>query len=398
MNILVVNAGSSSLKYQIINSKTEEVIVRGLCDEVGKSDSVHKFVVNEEDFVINEPMKDHLQAIQDVVDNLLDNPQVPINDFSAIHAVGHRVVQGGDKFDHSVLIDEDVIKDIDELSSLGPLHNPPAVACIRACMKIMPNIPHVAVFDTAFHQTMPAEAYMYPLPYEYYEAYGLRRYGAHGTSHRYLTLRAAQLMNKPIEELKIITCHLGNGASLAAVKEGKCIDTSMGLTPLGGMMMGTRCGDIDPAIVPFLVKETGRNSQSINEIMNRNSGLLGVSGVSNDMRLVTAAAEKGNERAQLALDMYAHICKKFIGSYYVELGGTDAIVFSAGVGENCGFMRNKILDGLQFMGIHVDQEANATRGEEIELTTKDSAIKVIAIPTQEELMIARDTYEIAKNA
>ena len=398
MNILVVNAGSSSLKYQIINTETEETVVRGLCDEVGKQDSVHKFVVDEEDFVINEPMKDHLQAIQDVMENLIENPKVQINDFSEIGAVGHRVVQGGDKFDQSVLIDENVINEIESLSILGPLHNPPAVACIRACMEIMPNIPHVAVFDTAFHQTMPPQAYMYALPYEYYEAYGLRRYGAHGTSHRYLANRAANLVGKPLEDLKIITCHLGNGASLAAIKDGKCIDTSMGLTPLGGMMMGTRCGDIDPAIVPFLIKETGLNSLSINEVMNRNSGLLGVSGVSNDMRLVTAAYEKGNERCKLALDMYAHICKKFIGSYYVELGGVDIIVFSAGVGENCGFMRNKILDGLQFMGIYVDEKANATRGEEIELTTKDSTIKVIAIPTKAELMIARDTYALAKNA
>ena len=398
MNVLVVNAGSSSLKYQIINAETEEVIVRGLCDEVGGTNSVHKFVVGGQDFVINEPMKDHLQAIEDVMENLLENSQVPINDFSAVNAVGHRVVQGGDKFDHSVLIDDGVIKEIDSLSLLGPLHNPPAVACIRACKKIMPDIPHVAVFDTAFHQTMPPEAYMYPLPYEYYEAYGLRRYGAHGTSHRYLAQRAAQLVDKPLEDLKLITCHLGNGASLAAIKGGKCIDTSMGLTPLGGVMMGTRCGDIDPAVVPFLIKETGLNSDSINDVMNRNSGLLGVSGISNDMRLVTAAYEKGNERAKLALDMYAHICKKFIGSYYIELGGVDIIVFSAGVGQNCGFMRNKILDGLQFMGIYVDEEANATRGEEIELTTKNSTVKVFAIPTMEELMIARDTVALAKNA
>lgn len=395
MYVLVVNAGSSSLKYQVIDSKTEKSITKGLCEKVGYADSFHKLWYDEDSHVIEAPMENHLAAMQVVIDTLVNDPNSGIDSLDEIGAVGHRIVHGGEKFSESVYVTDEVVADIELLSELAPLHNPPAVECIRACRELMPNVPHVCVFDTAFHQTLPPRAYMYPLPYEFYERYHIRKYGAHGTSHRYIARRTAELLDENVEDLKIITCHLGNGCSLTAVDHGMSVDTSMGFTPLGGVMMGTRCGDIDPSIVTYLMEQEGYTPHEINEVMNRESGLAGISGLSNDLRVIKAATIAGHKRATLAYDMYSNSVKKMIGAYIAEMGGVDAIAFAGGVGEHCERMRRMILGGMEPLGIILDYQANKVEGEERIISDDRSKVKLLVVPTNEELMIARDTARIA---
>ena len=339
MNVLVLNAGSSSLKYQLINVETHEVLAKGICERVGSAEAFHKHGIDENEVVIDTPMPDHNAAMALVLEALTSGPTKAIDSLDDIDAVGHRVVQGGKYFDRSVLIDDDVVAKIDELAELAPLHNKAALMGIEACREQMPGKPMVAVFDTSFFQTIPPKAYMYPLPYELYEKHAIRKYGAHGTSHRYIAERAAAFMDEPLEDLKLITCHLGNGCSISAIDHGVAVDTSMGLTPLDGLMMGTRCGAIDPAIVPFIMEKENLTAAEVNDLMNKKSGLLGISGISNDLRSVRQASEEGDERAQLAYDMYSNSAKKYIGQYIAVMGGVDAIVLTAGVGENCDKMR-----------------------------------------------------------
>ena len=397
MNVLVLNAGSSSLKYQLINVETHEVLAKGICERVGSAEAFHKHGIDENEVVIDTPMPDHNAAMALVLEALTSGPTKAIDSLDDIDAVGHRVVQGGKYFDRSVLIDDDVVAKIDELAELAPLHNKAALMGIEACREQMPGKPMVAVFDTSFFQTIPPKAYMYPLPYELYEKHAIRKYGAHGTSHRYIAERAAAFMDEPLEDLKLITCHLGNGSSIAAVDQGKVVDTSMGLTPLDGLMMGTRCGAIDPAIVPFIMEKENLTAAEVNDLMNKKSGLLGISGISNDLRSVRQASEEGDERAQLAYDMYSNSAKKYIGQYIAVMGGVDAIVLTAGVGENCDKMRRMIFAGLQPLGIKIDLEKNRAglRGER-EISTDDSEVRIVIIPTDEEYMIARDTYQLVK--
>ena len=394
MNVLVLNAGSSSLKYQLINVETHEVLAKGICERVGSAEAFHKHGIDENEVVIDTPMPDHNAAMALVLEALTSGPTKAIDSLDDIDAVGHRVVQGGKYFDRSVLIDDDVVAKIDELAELAPLHNKAALMGIEACREQMPGKPMVAVFDTSFFQTIPPKAYMYPLPYELYEKHAIRKYGAHGTSHRYIAERAAAFMDEPLEDLKLITCHLGNGCSISAIDHGVAVDTSMGLTPLDGLMMGTRCGAIDPAIVPFIMEKENLTAAEVNDLMNKKSGLLGISGISNDLRSVRQASEEGDERAQLAYDMYSNSAKKYIGQYIAVMGGVDAIVLTAGVGENCDKMRRMIFAGLQPLGIKIDLEKNRHRGFERIISTDDSAVQIIIIPTNEEYMIARDTYEI----
>ena len=399
MKILVINAGSSSLKYQLIDVESGDVIAKGLCERIGIENS--KLTYNpagKEPFELVQDMKDHTDAIKLVLDALVDKKHGVISDMSEIDAVGHRVVHGGEKFAESVLLTDEVLETIESLNDLAPLHNPANLMGIRACKAIMPNTPMVGVFDTAFHQTMPKEAFIYGLPYEAYTDNMVRRYGFHGTSHNYVTLRAIEMLGKPAEETKIITCHLGNGSSISAVKGGKCIDTSMGLTPLEGVPMGTRCGDMDPAIVIYLMKKLGLDAKGMDNYMNKKSGMLGISGVSSDFRDLGAAAAEGNERAELALRTFAYKVKKYIGAYAAALNGVDAIVFTAGVGENDKGMRERILNGLDYLGVEADFELNRNcpRGENVEISKPGSKVKVFVIPTDEELMIAKDTARLAK--
>lgn len=394
MNVLVINAGSSSLKYQLINVETHTVLAKGICERVGSAGAFHKHGIDENEVVIDAEMADHNQAMALVLESLTSGPTKAIDSLDEIDAIGHRIVQGGSYFDRSVLIDEDVIAKIDELAELAPLHNKAALMGIHACQQHMPGKPMVAVFDTSFFQTLPPKAYMYPLPYELYEKHAIRKYGAHGTSHRYISQRAAAFLDEPLEDLKLITCHLGNGCSISAIDHGVAVDTSMGLTPLDGLMMGTRCGSIDPAIVTYLIEHENLTAQEVNDLMNKQSGLLGISGLSNDLRTIRAASEEGHERAQLAYEMYSNSVKKFIGSYIAVLGGVDAIVLTAGVGENCEKMRRMIFAGLNSIGIELDPEKNKERGYEREISTDDSRVRIIVIPTNEEYMIARDTYQI----
>ena len=394
MNVLVINAGSSSLKYQLINVETHKLLAKGICERVGSSQSFHKHGLDENETVIDAQMHDHNDAMALVLETLTSGPDKAIDSLDEIDAVGHRIVQGGKYFDRSALIDDDVIEKIDELAELAPLHNKAALMGIRACQKHMPDVPMVAVFDTSFFQTLPPKAYMYPLPYELYEKYAIRKYGAHGTSHRYISERAAVVLDEPLEDLKLITCHLGNGCSMSAIDHGVAVDTTMGLTPLDGLMMGTRCGAIDPAIVPFIMEHEGLDAQGVNDLMNKKSGLLGISGVSNDLRSVRDASERGDERAMLAYDMYSNSVKKYIGQYIAVMGGVDAIVLTAGVGENCEKMRRMIFSGLQPLGIVLDEEKNRQRGFEREISAESSMVKIIIIPTNEEYIIARDTYEL----
>lgn len=396
MDVLVVNAGSSSLKYQLLAVEDNIVIAKGSCERVGAEDSTIKysFGMDGETKKVSIPLPDHHVALQNVLRILVEDEESPISSLSEIAATGHRIVSGGEFFSKSVFIDQDVIEKIEICSELAPLHNPGAIMGIQACMDIMPNIPQVAVFDTAFFQDMLPAAYMYALPLEYYDKYKIRKYGAHGTSHRYVSERAAALLGYDYDDLKLITCHLGNGASITAIDHGNAVDTSMGFTPLDGLMMGTRCGSIDPAIVTYIMNKEGLTPHEMDVIMNRDSGLLGVSGVSNDLRDVRDAAAEGNERAMLAYDMYAHSVRKYIGQYLLEMAGVDAIVLTAGVGENCTQMRRLIFSGLEPLGIILDQEKNRLHGFERIISDDRSRVKIIIIPTNEEYMIARDVYEL----
>lgn len=373
------------------------MLAKGICERVGSAEAFHKHGIDENEVVIDTPMPDHNAAMALVLEALTSGPTKAIDSLDDIDAVGHRVVQGGKYFDRSVLIDDDVVAKIDELAELAPLHNKAALMGIEACREQMPGKPMVAVFDTSFFQTIPPKAYMYPLPYELYEKHAIRKYGAHGTSHRYIAERAAAFMDEPLEDLKLITCHLGNGCSISAIDHGVAVDTSMGLTPLDGLMMGTRCGAIDPAIVPFIMEKENLTAAEVNDLMNKKSGLLGISGISNDLRSVRQASEEGDERAQLAYDMYSNSAKKYIGQYIAVMGGVDAIVLTAGVGENCDKMRRMIFAGLQPLGIKIDLEKNrkGLRGER-EISTDDSEVRIVIIPTDEEYMIARDTYQLVK--
>ena len=396
MKILVINAGSSSIKYQLIDMATEKVIAKGMCDRIGIAGGNFKLKADgREDYKLDIQMANHKEAVKLVLDALVSPEHGVIESLSEISAVGHRVLHGGEKFSGSVIVDEKVIAAIEECCELGPLHNPHNLTGIRACEAMMPGVPQVAVFDTGFHQTMPDYAYMYALPYEYYEKYRIRRYGFHGTSHRYVSLRAAEMLGRG--DLKIVTCHLGNGSSIAAVKDGKCFDTTMGLTPLEGIMMGTRCGSIDPAIIPLLMKKENLTADEIDTIMNKKSGILGVSQVTSDNRDIEQGAKEGNERYQLIESMICHQLTKYIGGYAAAMGGVDAIVFTGGIGENNPHYRARVAEKLAFMGVKLDEEINkkAMRtSEEFDLTTPDSKVKVLMIPTNEELMIAKDTLEL----
>lgn len=398
MNVLVLNAGSSSLKYQLINVETHEVLAKGICERVGSAEAFHKHGIDENEVVIDTPMPDHNAAMALVLEALTSGPTKAIDSLDDIDAVGHRVVQGGKYFDRSVLIDDDVVAKIDELAELAPLHNKAALMGIEACREQMPGKPMVAVFDTSFFQTIPPKAYMYPLPYELYEKHAIRKYGAHGTSHRYIAMRTAEILGERLEDLKLITCHLGGGCSVTAIDHGMSVDTSMGFTPLGGVMMGSRCGDIDPSIVTYLMEQEGYTPHEINEIMNRESGLLGISGLSSDLRDIKAATIAGHKRATLAYDMYSSSVKKTLGAYIAELGGVDAISFAGGVGEHCERMRRMILSGMESLGIILDYKANKVEGEERVINDPRSKVKLLVVPTNEELMIARDTARIASEA
>ena len=397
MKILVINAGSSSLKYQLIDMDSKAVLAKGLCERIGIDGSrLNHTPAGGEKVVIESPMPSHADAIKLVIDALVNEKHGVIKSMSEIGAVGHRVVHGGEKFSGSVVIDEAVKEGMRECIPLAPLHNPANLIGIEACEKVMPNVPQVGVFDTAFHQTMPEEAFLYGIPYEYYEKYKIRRYGFHGTSHNYVSGKAAEMLGKPIEQLKIITCHLGNGSSVAAVKNGRVIDTTMGLTPLAGILMGTRSGDLDPAIVTFLMEKENLDIDGINEVLNKKSGVFGVSGVSSDFRDLDAASKEGNKRAQAALKMFSYGIKKYIGAYCAAMGGTDAVVFTAGVGENDGAMRAAIVDGLEFLGIKIDAEKNKLRGEAIDISAEGASVRTLVIPTDEEMMIATETERLVK--
>ena len=397
MKILVINCGSSSLKYQILDMTNETLLCKGLVEKIGIDGSVitHE-KVGMDKFRLETPMANHEDAIAQVLAAIQDPEHGVVKDMSEIGAVGHRVVHGGEKYADSVLITEAVMKDVEECCEIAPLHNPPNIAGINACKALMPDTPMVAVFDTAFHQTMPPESYLYAIPYEYYTKYHIRRYGFHGTSHKYVSRRAAEMLNVDLEDLKIITCHLGNGASVSAIKHGKCIDTSMGFTPLEGLVMGTRSGDIDPALVTYIRQKENLPSGKANEILNKKSGVLGISGVSSDFRDIEAAVAEGNERAALALKVFAHKVRFYIGAYIAEMIGCDAIVFTAGVGENDITMRELICHDLGNLGIKIDPLKNKIRGKETIISADDARVKCLLIPTNEELMIAKDTFEIVK--
>ncbi len=395
MNILVINAGSSSLKYQLISMEDEKVLAKGNCERIGLSDSVFSFQSYKGEKIQEQfDMKNHTEAFNRLTKALLDPEHGVISDVSEISAVGHRAVQGGSRFSKSVIIDDDVIKGIESFIPLAPLHNKANLEGIKACYEVFgKDLPEVAVFDTAFHSTMPPKAYMYPIPYEFYEKYGIRRYGFHGTSHRYVSGRAAEIIGKDISELKLIVCHLGNGSSIAAIDGGKVIDTSMGLTPLDGFMMGTRTGTLDPSVVTFLEEKENLTPEEMNDILNKKSGLLGISGISSDDREVISALKEGNPRAKLAADMLEYEILKFIGSYIVALKGLDAIVLTGGIGENSFIHRRSICKGLEFLGIELDEEANEKMvgGAEGKITKDGSKFDIYIIPTNEELLIARDT-------
>lgn len=399
MKILVVNAGSSSLKYQLIDMENESVLAKGNCEQIGtESTFTHKVPADETKNIKALPMEmqDHAAALKIVLDTLVDGEHGVIGSVKEIDAVGHRVLHGGEKFSGSVLVDDNVEEAIKECFDLGPLHNPANLTGIKACQQIMPDVPQVAVFDTGFHQTMPDYAYMYALPYEYYEKYGIRRYGFHGTSHRFVSKKCNELLGNP-EHSKIVTCHLGNGSSISAVVDGKCFDTTMGVTPLEGIMMGTRCGSIDPAIVPIIMKKEGLSPDEMDTVMNKKSGMLGLCGTS-DNRTIEARAKEGDERAKLIESMLCHQLTKYIGGFAAAMGGVDAIVFTGGIGENNPQYRDRVCDQLKFMGVEIDYDINdkLRRGPEGEISTPNSKVKVYVICTNEELMIARDTKEIVE--
>lgn len=396
MKVLVINCGSSSLKYQVLEMDDETLLCKGLVERIGLEGSVLKHEkAGEDKYVLEVPMDNHKDAIGHVLSTIVDPVHGVAKSMAEIGAVGHRVVHAGEKYASSVKITESVMDALEDCTDLAPLHNPPNILGIRACQELMPDTPMVAVFDTAFHQTMPAESYIYAIPYEYYEKYKVRRYGFHGTSHKYVSQRAAAMLGMPIEDLRIITCHLGNGASVSAIKGGVCVDTSMGFTPLEGLVMGTRSGDIDPAIVTYIRQKENLPQGEMNNILNKKSGVLGISGISSDFRDIETAAEQGNERAQLAQRVFAHKVRFYIGAYMAEMNGVDAIVFTAGVGENDIGMRDIICQDLSNMGIKLDLIKNKVRGKETIISADDSRVKILLIPTNEELMIARDTVALA---
>ena len=396
MNILVINCGSSSLKYQLINSETEGVLAKGLCERIGIDGMLTYQPEGGEKEKSEIAMPTHTEAINAVLAALTNEKSGVIKSLSEVGAVGHRVVHGGEKFTSSCLINDASMKAIEECNDLAPLHNPANLIGIRACQELMPGVPMVAVFDTAFHQTMPDVAYTYGIPYEYYEKYKVRRYGFHGTSHSYVSKRTAEIVGKPYDQMKIIVCHLGNGASISAVNCGKSVDTSMGLTPLEGLVMGTRSGDLDPAIIDFVGKKEGLSLDEMNEVLNKKSGMLGISGVSSDGRDLEAAAETGNKRAQLALDVFDYRVIKYIGAYAAAMNGVDAIAFTAGIGENNIKMRKDVCSSLTYLGVKLDEEKNNVRGEERIISADDSKVQVLLVPTNEELAIARETLALVK--
>lgn len=392
--IIAINAGSSSLKFQLFEMPSEEVITKGIVERIGIKDSIFTISVNGEKIKEVTDIPNHEVAVKILLDKL--TTLGIIQSLNEIEGIGHRVVHGGEEFNDSVLITEEVLTKIEELSELAPLHNPANLTGIRAFQRVLPNVPAIAVFDTAFHQTMPENSFLYSLPYEYYKKYGIRKYGFHGTSHKYVSQRAAEMLGRPVEHLRLISCHLGNGASIAAIEGGKSIDTSMGFTPLAGVTMGTRSGNIDPALIPYIMEKTDKNADEVLNVLNKESGMLGVSGFSSDLRDIEDEAEKGNERAELALKVFADRIHKYIGSYAARMCGVDAIIFTAGIGENSSAIRARVLQGLEFMGIYWDPALNKVRGEEAFISYPHSPVKVMVIPTDEEVMIARDVVRLAK--
>lgn len=398
MNILVINCGSSSLKFQLIDSESEQVLAKGLCERIGIDGRLVYQAAEGEKETTEAAMPTHTEAVKMVLDALVNPNTGAIKSLEEIGAVGHRVVHGGEAFTKSTLIDDEVIKAVESVSDLAPLHNPANLIGIAACQKLMPGVPMAAVFDTAFHQTMPKEAYMYALPYKYYDQYKVRKYGFHGTSHSYVSKRAAEILNQPYDSLKTIVCHLGNGASVCAIKNGKSVDTSMGLSPLEGLVMGTRSGDVDPSVLEFIAGKENLDIPQVMNILNKESGVYGVSGVSSDFRDVEAAADEGNERADLAQEMFCYRVAKYIGSYAAAMNGVDAICFTAGLGENSGMIRQKVCNYLGYLGVELDEEANQKRGVDLVVSTADSKVKVLMVPTNEELAIARETAALVKKA
>lgn len=399
MNILVINCGSSSLKYQLIDMNGEEVLAKGLVERIGIEGSRIKHdTTGKERVIIEEPMKDHKRALELVLEAIVDEKYGAIKSMDEIGAVGHRVLHGGEDFSSSTIIDDEVMKAIENNIELAPLHNPANIMGIEACKELMPEVPMVAVFDTAFHQTIPADNYIYALPYELYEKYKIRRYGFHGTSHKYVSQRAAEILGKDIRDLNIVTAHLGNGSSVTAVEGGKSVDTSMGLTPLEGLAMGTRSGDIDPAIIPLIMEKEGLSFEEVNQMLNKGSGVLGISGISSDFRDLEIAADEGNQRAKLALEVFANRVKKYIAAYAAQMCRIDVLVFTAGIGENSASMRELICDGLECLNIIIDKELNEqASGKEAIISKNIGGVTIMVIPTNEELMIARDTLELVQN-
>jgi len=391
--ILAINAGSSSLKFQLLDMPSEVVTAKGQIDRIGMTDSTLTLKSNVMKKEMEQPIENHSVAVSLLLDVLIKEGIV--RSFAEIDGVGHRVVHGGEVFSDSVLITDEVLEKLETLSHLAPLHNPANLIGIKEFKKALPHIPSVAIFDTAFHQTMPESSFLYPLPEEYYKEYGIRKYGFHGTSHKYVTERAAEMLNRPLETTRLISCHLGNGASIAAVLGGESLDTSMGFTPLAGVTMGTRSGNIDPALIPYIMEQTGKSVEDVLNILNKESGMLALSGFSSDLRDIEIEASKGNQRAQLALDVFADRIHKYIGSYAARMGGVDAIIFTAGIGENSDVIREKVLGGLEFMGVYCDPDLNNIRGEEVYISHPYSPVKVLVIPTNEEVMLARDTMRVA---
>ncbi len=396
MKILVINSGSSSLKYQLIDMDGEKVLAKGVCERIGIDGRLKHQDINSDEIILDIEMDNHAVAFQIVIDKLTNPSSGVIKSTSEIGAVGHRYVNGGEKFSEIVLSNDEIVAQLEQSIEFAPLHNPAHITGIKACKEVMGDVPQCIVFDTAFHRTMPKHAFLYPLPFEYYKKYGIRRYGFHGTSHRFVSEKAAKFLGKKPEELKMVTCHLGNGSSLCAVDGGRCVDTSMGFTPLAGFMMGTRCGDVDPSVVTYIMKKENLSPDEMSDLMNKKSGALGISGISSDFRDLDEAAAKGSERAKLALDMFVYGVKKFIGAYAAAMGGLDCIVFTAGIGENNCALRKRICEGLEFLGVEIDNERNKKRGERCEISTDSSKVRVLVVPTNEELMIARETQELVE--
>jgi acetate kinase len=393
VNILAINAGSSSLKFQLLQMPAEHIVAKGIIERIGLKEPVFSMTTNGKKVESIEKITNHQEAVQLLLHQLIK--QKAVVSLHDIDGIGHRIVHGGEQFSDSVLIDDKALHEFERLSDLAPLHNPANITGIKAFQKALPEIPAVAVFDTAFHQTMPESSFLYSIPYDYYKKYGIRKYGFHGTSHKYVSGRAAKLLNRPLESIRLISCHLGNGASIAAIDRGRSIDTSMGFTPLAGVTMGTRSGNLDPALIPFIMEKTDKSAEEVLDILNMKSGILGVSGFSSDLRDIEKEAMKGNPRAQLALDVFASRIHKYIGSYAARMNGVDAIIFTAGIGENSELIRSKVLSGLQFMGVYMDPGLNKIRGKETFISYPHSPVKILVIPTNEEVMIARDTVRLA---